>query len=60
MAKTEQKQKDELYKLCKKFIADKKPSCPESIYDCDWINEGALSLLEDICGILGYYEYPED
>jgi hypothetical protein len=51
--------KAELWKLCEKFIKEQKISCPESVSQCDNVIVNAYSFIEDICEIVGYYEYED-
>jgi hypothetical protein len=48
--------KDELLKLCKKFIEDNQISCSESIWQTEWVSENALALIKTIAEIVGYHE----
>lgn len=45
---------------CWAFIEKYKISCPESIYQQDYVIENAYEFIEGICDIVGYYEYAED
>jgi hypothetical protein len=52
--------KDKLLSLCQKFIADNKISCAETISQTDRVIESAYDFIENICDIVGYYQYGED
>jgi hypothetical protein len=49
-----------LLKHCKDFIEKYKISCPESVYQQDYVIENAYEFIEGVCDIVGYYEYAED
>lgn len=49
-----------LLKLCQKFIKDNKISCPEAIYQCDWVINNAYDFIENICDIVGYLNPEEE
>ena len=36
------------------------PSCGESLFQCDWYGEAALSILDDICEEFQIYTPEED
>lgn len=57
MSKDKQKQ---LLKLCEQFITEQRISCPETIHQTDRVIENAYNLIEDICDIVGYYEYEDE
>jgi len=44
---------NELYSICLRFIIQNKITCPEDIYQTDKANN-SLELIEDICNIVGY------
>lgn len=44
----------ELRELCKRFIRENQIGCPETIYQCDWVEENALEFIENVCEIVGY------
>lgn len=46
--------------IIKKFIEENKISCPECIYQCDWVIEHAYELIENLCDEVGYYEESEE
>ena len=50
----------ELLKLCEKFIEEQRISCPECIHQTDRVIENAYDLIEDICNIVGYFEYEDE
>jgi len=49
----------ELFDICKEFIKDNKISSEEDIYDSH-IESQSLQLLEQICDLIGYYDYEEE
>jgi len=49
------KQLADLWNICRKFIKEYKPSCPESIQQVDEINLACPDLAEEICECVGYY-----
>ena len=51
------KDRIKLFKECHKFIVDNKISCPESIAQCDHVIENAYEFIENVCNIVGYYDY---
>jgi hypothetical protein len=50
----------QLWDLCQKFINDQRISCAESIYQCDWVSENSPEFIEQVCEIIGYYEYRDE
>lgn len=46
--------KEELWKLCEKFIKDQTIRCPETIYQTDYVIDHAYSFVEQICELVGY------
>lgn len=50
----------ELLDLCRKFINENKISCPESIYQSDSVIENAYTFIEEICNLVGYFEYEDE
>lgn len=53
---SEDEKKEALWQACKKFIEDMKISCKEATVE-DRVYINAPYLVEDICDIVGYYEY---
>jgi hypothetical protein len=43
-----------------KFIVDHRISCPEAIHQNDEVIANAYDLIEHLCEIVGYYEYPDE
>lgn len=54
------KKKDELLKICEKFVIDLEIGCPESIYQSDRVIESAPEFIEKICDIVGYFKFEDD
>lgn len=52
--------KDELWKLCKKFISDNEIGHPEVVYQCDGVIANSYDLVKKIADIVGYYKYPDE
>ena len=50
----------QLWLAVEKFIDEQKISCGEAIYQCDWVSENALEFIEELCDIVGYYEYEDE
>lgn len=48
-----------LWNVVAKFIDKNHISCAEATYE-DRVFENAPNLVEDLCEIVGYYDYPED
>jgi DNA-directed RNA polymerase subunit RPC12/RpoP len=48
--------KDKLWEACNEFIKHNQISCPETIHQCDWVNENSYEFIEKICEIVGYYK----
>lgn len=42
--------------IVKKFVKEQEISCPETIYQCDWVIENAYSFIEELCNVVGYNE----
>jgi hypothetical protein len=55
----EMEEEKQLAEICRKFIKDQKISCSESVYQSDNVILNACELIEQICEIVGYFEYPE-
>lgn len=49
----------QLWELCQKYINDQTISCGESVYQSDNVILNACEFIENICDIVGYYEYPD-
>lgn len=43
-----------LQELCQRFIRENQIGCPETIYQCDWVEENAPEFIQRICEIVGY------
>lgn len=52
--------KDDLWKLCEKFIDENDIGHPETIYQTDRVIERAYEFIENICDIVGYKEYEDE
>lgn len=50
----------ELYNLCKKFVADQNIHCADTVYQSDRVIENAYVFIEQICNIVGYHEEDEE
>lgn len=50
---------EELFNLCKKFIAQERIHSPETIYQTDSVIEHAYEFIEGVCNIVGYYKYED-
>lgn len=46
--------KEELWQVVETWIKKQKVSCPEAIYQCDWMQEALTDLAEEVCEIVGY------
>lgn len=51
---------EKLELIVKKFVEDNNISCPETIYQCDWVIENAYEFIEQLCEAVGYVEDDED
>lgn len=51
---------EELYRLCKAWIDKNKVSCPEHIWQMDFMVAESQNLAENICNLIGYYDYGEE
>ena len=49
--------KDRLWLICRKFIIEQTISCPESICQSDRVILNAYDFIEEICDLIGYYDY---
>ena len=49
--------KQKLWWLCKKFVVDQEITCAESVHQSDRVIENAYQLIEEICDLVGYYDY---
>ena len=54
-----QEQLLELWAKCQNFIEKQTISCPETIYQCDWVMNNAYEFIEEVCDTVGYFDYPE-
>lgn len=52
--------KEQLWRLCQKFIIEQGISCPETISQTDSVIENAYDFIEDICDIVGYLENDDE
>ena len=50
----------ELLKLCQDFIKEQKITCPETVFQCDWVIENAYEFIEQICEIVGYADEEDE
>ena len=48
-----------LFDLCAKWVQKMEITCPEAVYGCDRVAEEAATFIEQICKIVGYYEYED-
>ena len=46
----------QLWDLCRKFVADNRISCPESVYQCDHVIEHGYEFISEVCKIVGFHE----
>lgn len=44
----------DLLSLCERFIKENHITCPETIYQCDWVITNAYEFIEKIANIVGY------
>jgi len=51
---------DALFQLCKKFVDKHKISCADAVHQSDRVQEDATNFIEDVCEIVGYWEWDED
>lgn len=49
-----------LHEIVQTFVDKHRISCADAIAQNDRIIEGAYDLIEDLCNVVGYYEYPEE
>lgn len=59
MSKTKAEQRQQLFRLCQRFIQDNQITCGESIWQSDDVMENAQDLIEKMCEIVGYLEDKE-
>jgi hypothetical protein len=52
--------RNELWKICLKFIQENQINCPESIYQSDRVVLNSQEFIESICDLIGYCEIEED
>lgn len=45
---------------CRAFISKQGITCPETVYQCDWVIENAYEFIEGICDIVGYQSGEDD
>lgn len=44
-----------LWGVCVEWIKRQRPSCPESLYQVERVNEALPDLAEEVCAVVGYY-----
>lgn len=49
-----------VHEIVQAFIVKHRISCPDSIGQVDRIITDAYDLIEDLCNVVGYYQYPEE
>jgi hypothetical protein len=54
------KQLADLWNLCRRFVNEYKPSCPESICQVDETNLACTEFVEEICTCVGFYTNEEE
>lgn len=42
------------------FIKKQEITCAETIWQSDWVIENAYKLIEDLCEVVGYYDYGDE
>lgn len=42
------------------FIKKQEIACAETIWQTDWVIENAYKLIEDLCEVVGYYDYGDE
>lgn len=42
------------------FIKKQEITCAETIWQTDWVIENAYKLIEDLCEVVGYYDYGDE
>lgn len=52
--------KDKLLKAVIEYVNKNQISHPETIYQCDHVIESACEFIEELCDIVGYYEYEDE
>ena len=50
----------QLWLAVEKFIDEQRISCPETISQSDRVIENAYDFIEQLCDIVGYYEYEDE
>jgi hypothetical protein len=51
---------ERLVELVRQFVCDNEIDCPETIYQCDRVIEGAYGFIERLCEVVGYHEGDSD
>lgn len=51
---------EHVYEIVAEFIRENKITCAEAIAQNDDVITNAYDFIEDLCEVVGYYEYPED
>lgn len=44
----------ELFKAVTDFMKEQNITCPETIFQCDWVSENSLKFIAKLCDIVGY------
>jgi glutaminase len=54
---TEMEKSEQVLRIVQDFIRKQEISCSESVYQSDRVIENAYKLIEDLCNVVGYYDY---
>ena len=51
---------EKVYQIVKKFVADQRIYCSETVYQSDRVIENAYQFIEELCEVVGYRDFKED
>jgi hypothetical protein len=57
---TTDEQKEALWEAVTRFIDEQRIECGEAIYQTDRVIQNAYEFIEELCDIVGYYEYTDE
>lgn len=49
-----------LWGLCQEFIKANHITCPETVYQCDWVSENSPEFIAEISKLVGYHKYDDE
>lgn len=53
-------QKESLWEAVTRFVDEQRISSTETVYQSDRVIENAYEFIEELCDIVGYYEFEDE